>query len=88
MSSGLVNVARMVGATLGVAIPGSIFGAHVVQASQDVTKFLAGMHRAFFIAGLDEIAGSLVAFCFLSQATKQILHGGHEQSSRKDQQAA
>jgi hypothetical protein len=50
-SSGLVNVARMVGATLGVAIPGSTFGAHVIQASQDVTKFLAGMHRAFFIAG-------------------------------------
>jgi EmrB/QacA subfamily drug resistance transporter len=88
MSSGLVNVARMVGATMGVAIPGSIFGAHVIQASQDVTKFLAGMHRAFFIAGLDEIAGALVAFCFLSHAAKQILHAANDQSSRQDQHAA
>jgi hypothetical protein len=88
MSSGLVNVARMVGATLGVAIPGSIFGAHVVQASQDVTKFLVGMHRAFFIAGLDEMAGALVAFCFLSHATKQILHSRGHQSSQEGREAA
>jgi EmrB/QacA subfamily drug resistance transporter len=88
MSSGLVNVARMVGATLGVAIPGSIFGAHVIQASQDVTKFLAGMHRAFFIAGLDEVAGALMAFFFLSHATRQILHDANDRSSQQDNHAA
>jgi MFS transporter, DHA2 family, methylenomycin A resistance protein len=65
MSSGLVNVARMVGATMAVAIPGSIFGAHVTSGIPDTAKFMAGMHKAFFIAGLDEVAGGVLAFSFL-----------------------
>src|SRR5262249_6186713 len=39
-SSGLVNVGRMIGATLGVAILGSVFGAHL-DAAQDAQAFLA-----------------------------------------------
>lgn len=88
MSSGLVNVARMVGATLAVAIPGSIFGANVTSGATDAAKLTAGMHRAFFIAGLDEIAGAFVAVCFLSHATKQILHKRGGQSSQEDKLAA
>jgi len=88
MSSGLVNVARMVGATLGVAIPGSIFGAHVVQAGHDVTKFLVGMHRAFFLAGLDEVAGGLIALCFLGFAAKQALDSGKQREYGRDRRAA
>lgn len=45
MSSGLVNVGRMVGATLGVAILGSIFGAHLSQATHNPPKFLDGMSK-------------------------------------------
>jgi MFS family permease len=71
MSSGLVNVARMVGATLGVAISGSIFGAHVVQAGHDAAKFVTGMHKAFFVAGLDELAGGLLALCLLGRVVGQ-----------------
>jgi hypothetical protein len=41
-SSGLVNVGRMVGATLGVAILGSIFGAHVDSTGQDAAAFIMG----------------------------------------------
>jgi MFS transporter, DHA2 family, methylenomycin A resistance protein len=84
MSSGLVNVARMVGATLGVAIPGSIFGAHVAGAGQDIGKFLTGMHKAFFIAGMDEVAGGVVALGFLGLAIKQAgkTADGQEQNRR------
>jgi EmrB/QacA subfamily drug resistance transporter len=71
MSSGLVNVARMVGATLGVAISGSIFGAHVVQAGHDAAKFVTGMHKAFFVAGVDELAGGLLALCLLGRVVGQ-----------------
>jgi len=92
MSSGLVNVARMVGATLGVAISGSIVGAHMAQASLPAAGFLAGMHKAFFVAGLDELAGGLLAFWLLCGAVKQV----HEKASEtryspageRDQQAA
>jgi EmrB/QacA subfamily drug resistance transporter len=88
MSSGLVNVARMVGATLGVAIPGSIFGAHVVRAGHDVTKFLVGMHRAFFLAGLDEVAGGLIALSFLGFAAKQALDTRKQREYGRDRHAA
>jgi DHA2 family methylenomycin A resistance protein-like MFS transporter len=88
MSSGLVNVARMVGATLGVAIPGSIFGAHVAQASHDVTRFLTGMHRAFFLAGLDGIAGGLIALSFLGFSAKQVLGTSERRECRPGERAA
>jgi EmrB/QacA subfamily drug resistance transporter len=88
MSSGLVNVARMVGATLGVAIPGSIFGAHVAQASHDVTQFLTGMHKAFFLAGLDEVAGGVFALSFLGFAAKQALDTRKQREYGGDRNAA
>ena len=65
MSSGLVNVARMVGATLGVAILGSIFGAHLSQSAHDIPKFLGGMQTALAIGGGGEIAGAVTALTML-----------------------
>jgi EmrB/QacA subfamily drug resistance transporter len=65
MSSGLVNVARMVGATLGVAILGSIFGGRLDQTAHDVPKFLSGMQKALAIGGSGEIAGAVIAFALL-----------------------
>jgi MFS transporter, DHA2 family, methylenomycin A resistance protein len=88
MSSGLVNVARMVGATLGVAIPGSIFGTHVAQANHDVMQFLTGMHKAFFLAGLDEVAGGVFALSFLGFAAKQALDTRKERECGRDRNAA
>jgi MFS transporter, DHA2 family, methylenomycin A resistance protein len=54
MSSGIVNVGRMAGATLGVAILGTLFGAHA-------SARLTGMRMALGIAGLAELLGSAVA---------------------------
>ncbi len=65
MSSGLVNVGRMVGATLGVAILGSIFGAHLDQAAHNLPKFLSGMHKALVIGGGGEIVGAVVGLVLL-----------------------
>lgn len=65
-SSGVVNVARMVGATLGVAILGSIFGAQVEGSGQDTATFLRGMRHALMAGGLAEFAGALIALKFLA----------------------
>ena len=42
LSSGLVNVGRMVGATLGVAALGIVFGGRIEAAAQDVPRFMEG----------------------------------------------
>jgi EmrB/QacA subfamily drug resistance transporter len=61
-ASGLVNTARMVGATLGVAVLGAIFavftggsGGHVV----------AGLSPAFIVGGVGEMLGAAAAFTFI-----------------------
>jgi EmrB/QacA subfamily drug resistance transporter len=65
MSSGLVNVGRMVGATLGVAILGIVFGTRAEAAAADPAQFLHGMRTAFLIGGLAQVAGAAVAIlCF------------------------
>jgi len=66
-SSGMVNVGRMVGATLGVAIPGSIFGAEVTQAAADAVRFSRGMHVALLTGGFAELVGALLAILFLGR---------------------
>jgi MFS transporter, DHA2 family, methylenomycin A resistance protein len=70
MSSGLVNVARMVGATLGVAILGSIFGARLDQTTHNIPKFLSGMHRALAIGGSGEIVAAAIALIFMRSDSK------------------
>jgi EmrB/QacA subfamily drug resistance transporter len=65
-SSGMVNVARMVGATLGVAILGSVFGAHVERTGPDAAAFLRGMRRALVVGGTAEFGGALIALKFLA----------------------
>jgi EmrB/QacA subfamily drug resistance transporter len=87
MSSGLVNVARMVGATLAVAIAGSIFKAQA-QAGREAAGFLLGMRRAFFVAGLDEVLGGLIALVLLGSAARQILNRPEGQGMGKDSRAA
>jgi MFS transporter, DHA2 family, methylenomycin A resistance protein len=60
MSSGLINVARMLGATLGVAVLGSIFAAssHGAHTSQ---QFMDGMYAALVTGALVEFVGCLIA---------------------------
>lgn len=61
LSSGLVNVGRMVGATLGVAVLGLLFGAHVEGAAKDAPTFLAGMRGAFVVGAVAQVIGALIA---------------------------
>jgi EmrB/QacA subfamily drug resistance transporter len=61
MASGLVNTARMVGATLGVAVLGAIF-AMFAGGSGGVA---AGLPPAFIGGGIGEMLGAAAAFTFI-----------------------
>jgi MFS transporter, DHA2 family, methylenomycin A resistance protein len=61
MASGLINVARMLGATLGVAVLGSVF-AVTGHGAQTPQQFMDGMRAALVVGGLVELVGCLVAF--------------------------
>ncbi len=62
-ASGVLNTARMVGATLGVAMLGAAFAVHAGQGSPQA--FLTGLHTAFRIGGAGEMVGAILAFCFV-----------------------
>jgi MFS transporter, DHA2 family, methylenomycin A resistance protein len=67
LASGLVNTARLIGATLGVAILGALFAARVGHAgseqaqSQSPEHFLAGMSIALLVGATVELIGACVA---------------------------
>ncbi len=67
-ASGLGNTARMVGATLGVAILGAVFAAHAGNSS--TPAMLEGMRYAF-------LGGALVEFTGAALALAVIRHGSH-----------
>lgn len=58
-ASGLLNTARMVGATLGVAILGAVF-AHFAGPQALPDRFRDGLRAALLIGGLAELAGTVV----------------------------
>lgn len=64
-SSGLVNVGRMVGATLGVAVAGSISSGGAALAGQDAARFTAGMRVALRVGGLVEVLGAVLVLGLL-----------------------
>jgi hypothetical protein len=55
-ASGLVNTARMVGATLGVAVLGAVFAQGVGT---------QGLAPAYLVGGIGELIGAAVAFAFI-----------------------
>jgi hypothetical protein len=59
-ASGLVNTARMVGATLGVAVLGAVFATHVAQGVGT-----QGLATAYLVGGIGELIGAVVAFAFI-----------------------
>ena len=59
-ASGLVNTARMVGATLGVAVLGAVFATHVAQGVGT-----QGLAPAYLVGGIGELIGAAVAFAFI-----------------------
>jgi hypothetical protein len=71
MSSGLVNVGRMVGATLGVAFLGLIFGRRIEDAAKDMPQFMAAMNMSFLIGAAAQFLGAGVAFIWLRRDSLQ-----------------
>jgi EmrB/QacA subfamily drug resistance transporter len=67
MPSGVVNVARLTGATLGVAVLGSIFAARAGGADTNVATFLAGMRSAMIVASAVALLAGGVAFITLGR---------------------
>lgn len=68
MASGLGNTARMVGATLGVAVLGAIYAVHGGVALDDGAStgaFLDGFRAAVFVGGMAELLGALIAVAFI-----------------------
>jgi MFS transporter, DHA2 family, methylenomycin A resistance protein len=74
-ASGLVNTARMVGATLGVAVLGAVF-AMFASGTGDGSHIVAGLVPAFIGGGIGEMIGAAAAFTF-------IRHGSLQQSSKR-----
>jgi DHA2 family methylenomycin A resistance protein-like MFS transporter len=65
MSSGLVNMGRLVGATLGVAVLGVMFGAHAGNAVSGGAGFLTGLRASFTLGASAEFLGVVVAALWL-----------------------
>ncbi|HWJ02006.1 MAG TPA: MFS transporter [Burkholderiales bacterium] len=63
-ASGLLNTARMVGATLGVALLGAVF-AHFAGQTAQVNGFLPGLRAALALGGIAELAGAAIALRFV-----------------------
>ena len=59
-ASGLLNTARMVGATLGVAVMGAVFAHYAGQGSPGA--FVSGLQTALRIGGAGELLGAAIAF--------------------------
>jgi EmrB/QacA subfamily drug resistance transporter len=64
-ASGLVNTARMVGATLGVAILGALFAAFAGQQAAAGANFMPGLQAAMIGGGVSEFLGAIVAFAII-----------------------
>ncbi len=62
-ASGLLNTARMVGATLGIAVLGTLFALHAGQ--QQPETMIAGLRLAYGAGATVELLGALVAFAFV-----------------------
>ena len=61
-ASGLVNTARMIGATLGIAVLGALFAAFAGQAAQNGPGFLPGLRAAYLGGAVGELLGGAIAF--------------------------
>jgi EmrB/QacA subfamily drug resistance transporter len=64
-ASGVLNTARMVGATMGVAILGSVFAAYAGQQANIAGGFMPGLRAAMIAAGLAELLGATIAAAFI-----------------------
>jgi MFS transporter, DHA2 family, methylenomycin A resistance protein len=79
MAAGLVNVGRMVGAVLGVAVLGTIF-AGVSGGQTRPDAFLAGFHVALACGALAACAGSVLAWRLIDDTALQLGGTSHARS--------
>jgi MFS transporter, DHA2 family, methylenomycin A resistance protein len=61
-ASGLLNTARMIGATLGIAVLGSVFAVHAAEGAAE--SMLSGLRVALFGGAVAELVGAGVALAF------------------------
>jgi EmrB/QacA subfamily drug resistance transporter len=61
-ASGLLNTARMTGATMGIALLGAIYAAHAQAGSTQA--MLDGLHWAFLGGAIAELSGVVIALVF------------------------
>jgi MFS transporter, DHA2 family, methylenomycin A resistance protein len=66
-ASGVLNTARMVGATMGVAILASIFAAYAGQEATMGEGFLPGLRAALTGSAAAELLGAVIAFAFIKR---------------------
>lgn len=66
-ASGVLNTARMVGATLGIAILGAIFAIHAGQNVSAASGFMAGLRAALIGSGIAELTGAVIALAFIQR---------------------
>lgn len=64
-ASGVLNTSRMVGATMGVAILGSVFAAYAGQQANMGAGFMPGLRAAMVAAGMAELLGAVIAAVFI-----------------------
>jgi EmrB/QacA subfamily drug resistance transporter len=62
-ASGLINTARMIGATLGIAVLGAAFAVHA--AAQTAEAMVSGLRVAYLGGALVELAGAMIALVFI-----------------------
>lgn len=73
MPSGIVNVTRITGATIGVAVQGSIFATHAGGAMPDPARFVTGMHVAMLVAACVTFLAVGVAFISIERPAAERL---------------
>jgi MFS transporter, DHA2 family, methylenomycin A resistance protein len=66
VASGIVNTARIVGATLGVAVLGALFASHAGQNPTTASAIVAGLWPPLIGGAIIEFAGALVAWLIIA----------------------
>jgi EmrB/QacA subfamily drug resistance transporter len=64
-AAGVINTARMIGATLGVAVLGAVFALHAGQTPVDPSRIVEGLRPAFMGGAISEFLGGLAAWLWI-----------------------
>ena len=76
VASGIVNTARIVGATLGVAVLGALFASHAGQNPATASAIVAGLWPPLIGGAIIEFAGALAAWAIIAPGAIATAPGG------------